>query len=267
VGFSWAYDERPLASAEFWATLGRLGGSAFANAVDWVGLDTYPGTWGVQIAVSNLLPGLAASVVKESVRSLRDCLMPMAGLGTGTSIHIAENGFPTGPGRSEDMQAQTLDAMVRSVVALRGTYGISDYRWFDLRDSATADPSIESQYGITRDDYSPKPAFAAYRDLVAGHRAEDAGSAPVTTTDVAAPASCTRSPLKIAVPRVKKSKRLSSLVVRIGSKVVKRVRRATMPRSVRISVRSGRAAVNVKLTSHSKGKRVTRVQRRTYRVC
>ena len=26
VGFSWAYDERPLASGDFWATLGRIGG-------------------------------------------------------------------------------------------------------------------------------------------------------------------------------------------------------------------------------------------------
>jgi hypothetical protein len=265
VGFSWAYDERPLAGAEFWATLGRLGGGAFADAVDWVGLDTYPGTWGVQIALSNLLPGLAAAAARESVRSLRDCLMPMAGLGTGTAIHIAENGFPTGPGRSEEMQSQTLDAMVRGIVAMRGAYGVTDYRWFDLRDSATTDPSIESQYGITRDDYSPKPAFATYRDLIANHGADDASS-PVTAA-AGASASCTRSPLKVAVPRVKKSRRLSSLVVRVGGKVVKRLRRAKMPRSVRISVRSGRAAVHVKLTSHANGKRVTRVQRRTYRVC
>jgi len=265
IGFSWAYDERPLASAEFWATLGRLGGSAFADAVDWVGLDTYPGTWGVQIAVSNLLPGLAAGAVRESVRSLRDCLMPMAGLGGATTIHIAENGFPTGPGRSEEMQAQTLDAMVSSVVAIRGTYGVSDYRWFDLRDSSSADPSIESQYGITRDDYTPKPAFTAYRDLIASHRADDPGS--IATTPAAAPANCTPSPLTVAVPKVKKSRRLSSLVVRVGTKVVKHVRRSKMPRSVRISVRSGRAAVNVRLTSRSGAKRITRVSRSTYRVC
>jgi len=101
IGFSWAYDERPVASSEFWSALGRLGGREFADAVDWVGLDTYPGTWGAKIPLSNLLPGQAAAAVKESVRSLRDCFMPLAGLGRSTRLHIAENGSPTGPARSE----------------------------------------------------------------------------------------------------------------------------------------------------------------------
>lgn len=265
VGFSWAYDERPLAGAGFWATLGRIGGRAFADAVDWVGLDTYPGTWSPQLSLSSLLPGQAAGAVKESVRSLRDCLMPMAGLGRATTIHIAENGFPTGPGRSEEMQAQVLDAMVRSVVAIRGAHGVSDYRWFDLRDSSSADPSIESQYGITRDDYSPKPAFATYRDLIGQHGRANAGAGTI-----ASPAGCRQSPVKVAVPRMKKKSRRLSLVVHVGNKVVKRVKRvkrSKMPRSVRISMRSGRSVVKLKLSSQSRGKRITRVQRRTYRVC
>lgn len=260
IGFSWAYDERPLASGEFWARLGRIGGRAFAEAVDWVGLDTYPGTWTPQLAISSILPGLAGSAVKESVRALRDCYMPMAGLGRATSIQIAENGFPTGPGRSEELQAQVLDQMVRSVVAISATYGVSDYRWFDLRDSSSADPSMESQYGITRDDYSHKPAFATYRDLVARHGAGGGGAA------TAAPASCRRSPVKVTVPRWK-SRRVATLVVRVGRTVVKRVRRRTLPRSVRISMRSGRASVRLKYTTRSGGRRVKRSAKRTYRVC
>lgn len=258
IGFSWAYDERPAASSEFWAKLGRLGGRRFADAVDWVGLDTYPGTWVPQIPRSNLLPGLAASAVQESVRSLRDCFMPLADLRRSTAVHIAENGFPTGPGRSEQLQSRVLDAMVRSVDAIRGRYGVTDYRWFDLRDSSSADPSIESQYGITRDDYSPKPAFATYRDLIA--RYSSVGGARVATA-----AGCRRSPIEVVVPRWK-SKRLTSLVVDVSGKVVERVRRRT-PRAVRISMRSGSASVRLKLTAHAHGRRVTRVERRTYRVC
>ena len=260
IGFSWAYDERPGASSDFWATLGRLGGRPFADAVDWVGLDTYPGTWAPQIPLSNLLPGHAAGAVKESVRSLRDCFMPLAGLGDATAVHIAENGFPTGPGRSEELQSQILDAMVRSVDALRATYGVTDYRWFDLRDSSSADPSIESQYGITRDDYSPKPAFATYRDLVGRYGGGGAG-APVATA-----ADCRPSPVKVSVPRWR-SRRLTSLVVHVGNKVVKRVRRSRIPRSLRISMRSGRSVVKLKLTAQAHGRRLTRVERRAYRVC
>jgi len=258
IGFSWAYDERPAASSDFWAKLGRLGGRRFADAVDWVGLDTYPGTWAPQLPRSDLLPGLAAGAVEQSVRSLRDCLMPLAGLRRSTAVHIAENGFPTGPDRSEEMQSQVLDAMVGSVDAIRATYGVTDYRWFDLRDSSSADPSIESQYGITRDDYSPKPAFATYRDLVDRY---SSGGAQVATV-----AACSPSPVKVAVPRWK-AKRLTSLVVHVGNNVVERVRRSRAPRAVRISTGSGRAAVKLELTAQAHGRHLTRIKRRTYRVC
>jgi hypothetical protein len=258
IGFSWGYDERPEASSSFWATLGRIGGRRFAEAVDWVGLDSYPGTWVPQIPLSTFMPGLAAGAVKESVRSLRDCLMPLAGLGNATAIHIAENGFPTGAGRSEELQSQVLVAMVRSVDAIRATYGVTDYRWFDLRDSSSADPSIESQYGITRDDYSPKAAFATYRDLIASH---SIGGAPPASA-----ANCRRSPVAVSVPQ-SKGRGLTSLAVNVGDKVVMRMRRSRMPRAVRISMRSGRAAVKLRLTAGQNGRRLTRVALRTYRVC
>ena len=81
-------------------------------------------------------------------------------------IHIEENGWPTGPGRSEDAQLQALRDMVSTVNEFRGTFGVSDYRWFDLRDHNTSSPNFQHHYGLLRDDYSPKPAFAAYQQLV-----------------------------------------------------------------------------------------------------
>ena len=260
VGFSWAYDERPQASSEFWATLGRLGGRQFAAAVDWVGLDSYPGTWSPQIALSSQLPAQAASAVKESVRALRDCYMPIAGLGAGTTVQIAENGFPTGPGRSEQLQAQVLGAMVRGVREISATYGVSDFRWFDLRDSSTRDPSIESQYGITRDDYSPKPAFATYRDLID----RSSGGANSAAIPAATATRCRPSRVNVSLPR-RKSRRLKSLVVQVGNKVVGRVRRSRSRRPVRISMRSGRSVV--KLKARARGRRLSTVKRRSYRVC
>jgi hypothetical protein len=65
------------------------------------------------------------------------------------------------------MQQTVLRAAVRAVSEARVTYGVTDYRWFDLRDADTADTSFESHYGLMRDDYSPKPAFSTYRDLIA----------------------------------------------------------------------------------------------------
>ena len=53
--------------------------------------------------------------------------------------------------------------MVGAVNDFRGTYDVTDYRWFDLRDHDTASPNFQQHYGLLRDDYSPKPAFEAYR--------------------------------------------------------------------------------------------------------
>ena len=63
------------------------------------------------------------------------------------------------------MQETVLRAAVGAVESASATYGVTDYRWFDLRDADSAG-GFESQYGLTRDDYSPKPAFFAFRDLV-----------------------------------------------------------------------------------------------------
>ncbi len=49
----------------------------------------------------------------------------------------------------------------------RGTYNVSDYRWFNLRDGDSTSPNFQVRYGLLHDDYSEKPAFGVYRDLVA----------------------------------------------------------------------------------------------------
>jgi hypothetical protein len=60
-----------------------------------------------------------------------------------------------------------LDTMVRAVSDFRGTFNVTDYRWFDLRDHSTASTNFQHHYGLLEDDYTPKPAFAAYGRLVA----------------------------------------------------------------------------------------------------
>ena len=82
-------------------------------------------------------------------------------------IHLEEVGYPTGPGRGEDVQAVVLGDFVRTVNAYRGAYGIEAFNWFGLRDNNSEGPNFQSFFGLLRDDYSRKPAFAVYRDLIA----------------------------------------------------------------------------------------------------
>lgn len=165
VGFNWANATDP-AESEFWSYLGRHGGHAFASALDWVGVDDYPGTWGPAIEADSLSAGTTAAL-NTAFASLRSRYMPLAGIRGAVALHVSENGFPTGPGRTDEMQVTAMRAAIAAVDGARGRYNITDYRWFDLRDADSADTSFERHYGLLRDDYAPKPAFDAFRTLVA----------------------------------------------------------------------------------------------------
>src|SRR6185503_1824436 len=162
IGFNWFYRTDPNSEHAFWRGLYANGGDAFVRAVDWVGLDVYPGT----VFPPLESPGGERDGMVAALDYLRVCKMPLAHLDAKVPIHVEENGWPTGPGRGEDYQAFALRTMVSAVDEFRGTYNVTDYRWFDLRDHNTSSENFQHHYGLLRDDYSPKPAYAAYRDLV-----------------------------------------------------------------------------------------------------
>lgn len=163
IGFNWAYTTDPAREREFWTEIASRGGRRFRRALDWVGLDAYPGT---------LLPAVTTpdgygDGIATAIRALRECHMAAAGIPASVPIKVEENGYPTAePQRSYATQAEALRQMVRTVSAVRGAYNVTDYRWFDLRDHRTSSANLQHQYGLLRDDYEPKPAFAAYRRLI-----------------------------------------------------------------------------------------------------
>jgi hypothetical protein len=163
VGFNWFYRMDPASEADFWGYLRDHGGPAFVHAVDWVGLDAYPGTFFPPTEP----PGGHGDAMVNALSTLR-CFLAGVGIQAATPIHVEENGWPTQlPLRSYDQQAQVLETMVRAVNDFRGTFNVSDYRWFDLRDHSTSSTNFQHHYGLLEDNYAPKPAFATYARLVA----------------------------------------------------------------------------------------------------
>ena len=160
LGFNYFYRLDPDSDQGFFSELGAMGGRRFARAIDWVGVDVYPGTYFPPAPVPR------GDSVVNAVSYVRECLMPLAGLGDRVEIHVTENGWPTGPGRSEAEQASALTEMVGAAHSYAGNYGLSDYRWFALRDANTAQPDFQGHYGLMRDDYSPKPAFDSFRQAI-----------------------------------------------------------------------------------------------------
>ncbi len=168
-GFTYAYRFGPADDAAFFAYLGSHGGPRFRAALGFVGLDFYPG--------SLFPPTLGAGVsyrtaTAQALGVMRRCFMRHAGIGAGVPIWVTENGVPTisASAAAAAAQAAALRQLVRAVRDYSGTFNVTDYRWFNLRDSRpqpTGPPPLFSSDGLLRSDYTRKPAFSMLHRLIA----------------------------------------------------------------------------------------------------
>jgi hypothetical protein len=159
VGFNYgAHNEA------FWRYLGQHGGAEFRSALDWIGIDTYPGTV-APLDSDNLQTGISRAI-GATLYAARHMYMPLARLPVGVALHFSENGYATSRGHSYGMQATALKAAVRTVASVSRAYRVTEYNWFELRDASSSTHSISDQLGLLQADYRPKPAFATYRQLI-----------------------------------------------------------------------------------------------------
>ncbi len=146
-------------SASFVTDLAAQGGHSFIDHLDYVGLDFFPDVFR-PVAASDL-----AAATEGLLRYHRDAILTPAGLGD-VSMHITEHGWPTGPDRSPDRQAEVIETVISIVAAVARPLQLSGYTHFSLRDADSAQPGLFHQFGLTRDDYTPKPALDTYRRLI-----------------------------------------------------------------------------------------------------
>ena len=173
IGFNyaWRFDfADPANDSRFWEAVGRRGGRRLRRHTDWIGVDLYPGTFTPGILFPARIDDFGDAFL-EGIAQTRECFMPRAGFGSGTPLRIEETGYGTGPGRSEADQAEATGEFARAAHNYRGRYGITDFRFFGLRDNNSAGPSFQQHFGLLRDDYSRKPAFEVYRRAVARYGA------------------------------------------------------------------------------------------------
>jgi hypothetical protein len=162
IGFNWFWRLDPATERRFWEALRDHGGPRFARAVDWIGLDAYPGT----VFPVTVPPGGERDAMVSALRSLR-CYARVPGIPRSTPIKVEENGWPTLlPARGYAEQVQRLRRMVRAVHDYRGSFNVTDYRWFNLRDADSSSAALFQHFGLLESDYDAKPAFAVYGELV-----------------------------------------------------------------------------------------------------
>jgi len=93
--------------------------------------------------------------------------MPLGGLGNHVKLWITENGYATNLGHTEAQQAQDLTSTVDDVYRYSSTFGVTDYRYFNLRDNVPDGTDLFDDVGLLRSDYTQKPAFSTYRNAIA----------------------------------------------------------------------------------------------------
>jgi hypothetical protein len=167
VGFG-SVPQSPVALPGFWSELAARGDREFTEAVDFVGHNFY-----VDVFEEPVETALIAGRVAGLLRDLRERDLPTAGFGPSVGVRVTENGWPTGvnpltgAGRTDERQAEVIETIVRAVHDCARSYNVTHYMLFGLRDADSSKSDPFHQFGILRDDYTPKPAYARFKALVA----------------------------------------------------------------------------------------------------
>ncbi len=247
LGFSYAYRYLPDRDVAFWKGIGTRATPAFRAATDYVGIQLYPDLFFPPV----LAPGqTAGDATLDALALIRGCYMPLAGLGGPVDLWISENGYPTNLGRNEVTQERNLRSTLAAVHAASGTLGVTDYRYFNLRDNRPNGTDLFDDVGLLRVDGTTKPAFAAFRSLVATY------GVPAGPTSCRVVLRLPRRPSGVRYRRVRGTVDGTAVLPRLRS------RRGTRP-TVVLTVPRGRHAVRLVLTRT--GGRTDVVVRRTVR--
>ncbi|MGI8609361.1 MAG: hypothetical protein ACR2MY_09070 [Candidatus Dormibacteria bacterium] len=184
VGFNWFYRTDGQTEKGFWGYLASNGGPKFASALDWVGLDAYPGTF---FPPAEPAPNGYYGGMVNALSVLHNCFMPNGGV-PGKPIYIEETGYPTDlAARTEANQLEAVKELTAAVHDYGHLYNVTDFRWFNLRDADSSSPNFQQHFGLLNSDYSRKPAFCAYRQAVTG-RADCPADALTPAAPTASPA-------------------------------------------------------------------------------
>ena len=162
VGFNTVLSFDP--ADNFWNMVGCDAYKLFREAIDYVGLDFFPDVF--KPLPDDGFPGNLKEAVKYVLRHFRNTLLNIGKIPATVPIHITENGWSTGGGRSFERQAIVMETIVRALHDVADELNIQRYEWFGLRDTDSSNDNLFYQFGIVKDDYSPKPAFYKFGNLI-----------------------------------------------------------------------------------------------------
>ncbi|MFD1167298.1 MULTISPECIES: hypothetical protein [Sphingobacterium] len=162
VGFNVVPSFNP--ADNFWQVIGSDEYLELRDAIDYIGLDFYPDVF--RPVAEDGEPNDLIESVKNVLRYVRNVNFQEGKIPQSIPIHITENGWPTGEQRSYERQAVVIEKVVRTIHSLKSELNINHYELFSLRDTNSSVEDKFYQFGLLRDDYSPKPAFSIFCKLI-----------------------------------------------------------------------------------------------------
>lgn len=160
----------------FWNDIKELADESFYDSLDYVGFDFFPDVF-QPIKFSNL-----ENVVTLVLKKFREQDLTGAGIPSSVPIRITENAWSTGPNRSYKQQVKIIKTIIKTIYALKDELNITGYEYHQLRDADSSEFEgdivnnseyddaatllRQHQFGLLKDDYTPKPAFETYRELI-----------------------------------------------------------------------------------------------------
>jgi hypothetical protein len=138
------------------------------GALDTANIHPYPGSGPPEPALDRGADAAARSTGKRGL------------VATETGYHNAQGNHHDHPGVSEAIAADYLPRLFLSAYAdgIRRTY------WYELVDVSDDPRKPESNFGLLRHDFTPKPAFTALRNLMRLVEVDDGRSAPAQPLDL-----------------------------------------------------------------------------------
>ena len=80
-------------------------------------------------------------------------------------LYITEMGWPSHNGACSTPPEKVAQYLARALLLIRTLPAVKGFWWYDLKNDGLKNEEIEHNFGLLGYDYSPKPAFAALRDI------------------------------------------------------------------------------------------------------
>jgi hypothetical protein len=162
VGFNAVPSFNP--ADNFWNIIGGDDYLYFRKAIDYVGLDFYPDVF--RPVAEDGQPNDLAESVKNVLQYFRNVNLQTGKISASIPIHITENGWSTGNNKTHERQANVIEKIIRTINKLKRELNIAQYEFFNLRDTDSNNPDIFYQFGMLKDDYSPKPCYNVFCQMI-----------------------------------------------------------------------------------------------------